>query len=212
MSVGDLWETTLVGLLQGETTMTVVHWLTTTAFTGPDPTRIMEGNTLANAVADLWNDHFNPDLSEDFTLVCALAQKILPIPRSPLATIFVNGMVGGVAVDSLAHQSAVVIQKFCDEPVAGPYRGRNYIPGVPQTYANAGVLIDGFAGNWFNNADNFFTTLSPPSGGAAYEPAVYSRKFADSAKVVLTSIPPSLGVIRGRRPRFQPFQTAEDPV
>lgn len=168
MAVGDVYRTTIIGLLHGQLIETVLHWQETTSGAGNAQA------TLALLVGSAFASGPLSRLSQEFAYQKTLAQKFYPTPVLFPAVSTFGADTGSVTEPSLPTSSAVTIKK--QTALSGPrYRGRVYQAGIPLTHVSNSVMdptpLTALLSAWG-------TVITPvTSGGFVWRPVLWSGGF-----------------------------------
>lgn len=132
--VGDVLATQLIGQVFGQTTVTTFHWVVDAIVGVPTLTDVLNAlNT--NMVPD-----FLDICSEDWSAQILRGRRVSPNPTRSYDVVL-GGLDGVVASPSLPPSVAGVIARYTNAP--GPRgRGRIYVPGVPASYHDDGLLTN----------------------------------------------------------------------
>ena len=198
MAVGDVYQLTIVGNISGQICNNVLHFRETSADDSGFASSALVFGWQLNCAAD----YLTP-LSNDFTIVGYYARRVHPTPGVPFSFIPSSNNVGGEDGTVGATTAAAIITLYSGLHSRSG-RGRIYMPGIPETLTQDGLLTaPGFA-----MVETFALTMQTAFNGAipggsptagAYEGTVWSRKLAQDNLVTHTVTHSNLATIRGRR-------------
>jgi len=187
MPIGDIYQMTLVGQLQGQTIENVLHYRVRSD---------ADSTAFANGFESFANGILMPAAAEcqslNFKWTQVRVQRIWPLPAL-IAQEYSEGIFGNDPANSLPAEVALVVTK--QSFLAGrANRGRFYLAGLP---VNSVEVVSGrYTDDLMLLAQNFAATLyqlvpSLPVGGTL-EPVIYHRTThtaTDVATCVARNIP-----------------------
>ncbi|GAG65953.1 unnamed protein product [marine sediment metagenome] len=178
-------------------------------------TGTQEEVTAAIAAAsevDFWTDFWKPFASDELTYVETRCQQVYPTRQAPVISTTLGGEVGAVIGNAMNGTTAVLVAQYGIDWLAN-FRGRMYLPGLPEGSASFG-RIDATPHGLIQTAATTFMTsdITPgaPAGGG-YTPVVYSPTRATAVPPVdpvwsimgVTPVRPRIATQRRRRTNVQ---------
>lgn len=204
MAVGDTIRVVCNGFIQNRPCSNVFHYIETQEASGTDFEQMAEcGETF---VAD-WIAHMLDVQSVDYLFVSASCGRIHPTDGINVTTYAPLETTGTITADAVPELAAAVISLSTTE--AGKSgRGRIYLPGIPQIWADGGILI----GSNMSQIATAFTQMRLLAGATGeWSLGVFSRLLNQSFSVMDFQVRPPLGTQRRRRPRNAPPAVEESP-
>jgi len=199
MAVNDIYRVEVLQNVGSEITMNVLHLRETVSETVS--TRPAEN--VVEIVSAMY-DELKDQLSEDWRVVQITARRIKPTGGIPATVVFggVEPIVGAIESEIIPSTSALLISLYSNN-AERTGRGRQYIPGLPETAQNEGQLTEAAHGAFTIIANNAYEGEKGPIGASdgKYRVHVYSPDLAVSGSndVQETIVRPNLATQRRRR-------------
>jgi len=170
MALGDIYQVTMIGTLQGMTIENVLHYRVRAD---------ADASAFATGIEIFANTTFMPAMatvqSSNFNWSAVRVQRIWPIPVL-MAVEYPEGIAGALSGTALPAEVALVITK---QSILGgrANRGRLYLAGVPGDNVDvtsgrfsSGVVIDAQTA-----AATLYQTINSSPSGGVLEPVIYHR-------------------------------------
>lgn len=189
MAVGDILRASLLYSVKGEKCANVLHFKEIDD-PGADNERLL-GEAIAN---DLWGTPLRACVSNDCTLQMVRVSRIDPTVGGPINVAVDNH--GTVTEDTLPPNSTVLLSLYSARlDRAG--RGRMFIPGVPKTFNQDGLLPQSAVSTFNTFADLLLVNLS--NSGGQWTPGVWSVTHSEFNQFVSYELRSWIHTLRGRR-------------
>lgn len=192
--IGDIWEVTLRGRIDGHETINVLHYRTFFE-SGGNP---LTPAQVAVAASALWSPLLKGATSTAWTYEKATAQKIRPLPLTVGFETTADAGPGTIAGDYLPATVAVVMTKLT--ALAGrANRGRMYGAGVAELHTTGPILNAAGSTAWTPVKDALPAPLISGGGNGSVEPIIYHRATGTGELVTTDRLNLILGNQRKRR-------------
>lgn len=193
MAVGDVYEVTISGRVNGEYCENIIHLREVVGATAPIPASEVCDSALLSWAADL-----APLLATSFTkLQCIYARRIHPTPGVAFTKLI--ALDGEEGTDPVPAGTGLVVS-WATALGGRSKRGRSYIFGIPETFQNGGNITEPCL-TAFNAWVASVMAAWGPTGASDYRLCVWSALLSTSEDVVAGIVRTNLGSMRSRRQR-----------
>lgn len=194
MAVGDIYSVVVDSVVKGEHCQNELHFREVTAETDTIPAENLAEGFVTAVEAD-----WLACLSDQAALACVYVRRVKPTPGVAYTRIW--NVVGTVADEPIPTTSAAVVSWYTT--TAGKRtRGRNYFPGLPESFQDGGLLEGAAITAIQTLADTLMDVIAAGAGGTGeWELCVYSRVNGTGVDVESNVVRSNLGTMRTRRQR-----------
>lgn len=210
MAVGDIFHSDVYFILDDREISVSLNFYEITART--EDAQTAAGLLNAEIYDKFWGDYLQPLLSEDLTFTGSKTQMVSPSREAPNEQLLATPEVGTLTSPALNGTNAVIVAEYGDEWGAR-YRGRMFVPGLPESQVSAGRIETADFGPFSLAAITFYGLTISHAGDATGEWRVctYSPAKPDAVPPlpVATSYPvtpqvrPRIGTQRRRRTKVR---------
>jgi hypothetical protein len=158
-------------------------------FTALAPWTPTSGKALGDALRDWWISNLSPNLSNRISLVEVYVTDLSSATGFTATSLPTGTPVGGVNEEPVPNNVSPCIS-FRTDSRGRSYRGRNYVPGLPNAAVNTNTLEVTVAGELAAAYEELFTIASDFSGSW-----VVVSRYSGVDPVTKRSIPREIGVV-----------------
>jgi len=205
MALGDIYRVDFEMTNDDKRVTTSIHYEEIVAAVGTQA----EVTTQLGEEAEqaFWVSFWQGYASAQLTYIQTVTQQIFPARQAPAISSALNGQVGSNLGDAMNGTTAVVIALY-GQAWSPNFRGRAFLPGLPESSADKGRLLSVEYTLIQNDANVFyqFPVILPAPADGSYLPVVFSPSLAgppptppvaDIINIVIAR--PRIGTQRKRR-------------
>lgn len=169
LTAGDIVEYRLLGVLDGQRTITTYHYL----IGGGTPQDTDTTSLEAALRAKLWEESWQTEASSDFAMEYSQVQKIAPTRLVPYTYTFAPLSPGNGDAPCSASGVAVVIRRKTIL-ASRQGQGRVYLPGIPVASVSNSLISALATAGWQAIADTIDDEVDFQGGARTATPIIYS--------------------------------------